>query len=373
MSFNAKVLKNDEKAIYNLRALYKSYGYSLYKVSKFEEYDLYASNRSFLVSGNILSFTDTDGKLLALKPDVTLSIVKNVADDDKGMHKFCYNETVYRTSANSNGFREIMQTGLECIGDIDLYSECEVITLALKSLNEINEDCLLDISHMGFIDGLMTEAGIDDAKRQELLYAIEAKNLHAVESLCDKVSDDMKKRFSTIATLYLPIDKAIEELRPIVVGEKMRSAFENLCGIGRMMEKSGLANKVFVDFSVVNDVSYYDGVCFKGFINGLPDSVLSGGRYDGLLSRLGKKQGAIGFAVYLDCLERLDSDEDKFDVDVVITYDKNVDVANVEKVRDELASDGASVLVSSAPDRALRYRRLVRITDGGTETLEKND
>ena len=65
-----QVLKNDERAIYSLRSLYKKYGYSLYKVSRFEEYDLYAKNKNFLVSRNILSFTDTNGNLLALKPDV---------------------------------------------------------------------------------------------------------------------------------------------------------------------------------------------------------------------------------------------------------------------------------------------------------------
>jgi len=76
---SASVLKNDEKAIFRLRELYSKYGYSRYKVSKFEEYDLYAHNKSFLVSENVLTFTDTDGRLMALKPDVTLSIVKNIA------------------------------------------------------------------------------------------------------------------------------------------------------------------------------------------------------------------------------------------------------------------------------------------------------
>jgi ATP phosphoribosyltransferase regulatory subunit len=74
------VLERDESAVFALRSLYSSYGYSQYKMGKFEEYDLYAHNKSFLVSERILSFTDTDGRLMALKPDVTLSIVKNVDD-----------------------------------------------------------------------------------------------------------------------------------------------------------------------------------------------------------------------------------------------------------------------------------------------------
>ena len=75
-----KSLKKDEQAVLLLRKLYQSYGYQPYKMSRFEEYDLYAKNKSFLVSENILTFTDTNGKLMALKPDVTLSIIKNIPD-----------------------------------------------------------------------------------------------------------------------------------------------------------------------------------------------------------------------------------------------------------------------------------------------------
>ena len=71
------LLESDEQAIFKLRSLYKSFGYSKYKMSKFEEYDFYVRNKDFLVSDNIITFTDTDCRLMALKPDVTLSIIKN--------------------------------------------------------------------------------------------------------------------------------------------------------------------------------------------------------------------------------------------------------------------------------------------------------
>lgn len=59
-----------------------------------------------------------------------------------------------------------------------------------------------------------------------------------------------------------------------------------------------------IDLSSVSNTKYYNGITFKGFINGVPESVLSGGRYDKLLARMGRTSGAIGFAVYLDALER---------------------------------------------------------------------
>ena len=375
MSFSYNVLKNEEKAIYSLRALYKEYGYSLYKVSRFEEYDLYAKNKSFLVSQNILSFTDTNGKLLALKPDVTLSIIKNIPDRDTRTHKLCYNETVYRTSADSDGFREIMQTGLECIGNIDTYSECEVIMLAMKSLGTVSADYILDISHMGLIDGLLSEAGVDDGQKGELIRLIESKNIYAIKSLCDKlgIAEDMQSKICFLTELYMPIDKALEQIKNIVTGEKMTGAYLSLVEICEAMNEYGLCDRLYLDFSIVNDVNYYDGICFKGFINGIPDSVLSGGRYDKLLSRLGKVSGAIGFAVYLDRLERFEGDIAEYDVDAVLIYGKGESISRINEARKKLSEGGKRVLVGHTPDLSVRAKQLYRLTDGGIEKIENND
>ena len=145
MNINDAVLQEDEKIIFALRELFSNYGYSPYRMSKFEEYDLYARNKDFLVSDNVITFTDTNGKLLALKPDVTLSIIKNSKDDPEQIQKLFYNENVYRVSKGTGMFREIMQIGLECFGNIDSAALCEVITLACKSLNSFSDNEELSI------------------------------------------------------------------------------------------------------------------------------------------------------------------------------------------------------------------------------------
>lgn len=375
MSFSKQVLKKEESVTYSLRDLYRQYGYSLYKVSKFEEYDLYAHNKSFLVSQNVLTFTDTNGKLLALKPDVTLSIIKNIPDQDVVIHKLCYNENVYRTSADSDGFREIMQTGLECIGNIDLYAECEVIMLALRSLETISLDYILDLSHMGVIDGLLEASSVAPAYRDQFIRLIESKNTHSLSVLCDQqgIAAEMKARLCSLTDLYLPIHEALPVLEGIVIGEKMRLAYENLKQIGDVLASYHLDQHLYLDFSIVNDVTYYDGISFKGFINGIPDSVLSGGRYDRLLKRLGKQAGAIGFAVYLDRLERFDAQGESYDADVMLWYDSNTKIEDVLKAQRELLLEGKRVITVSAPNQSLRYRQLVKLTSGGMKTLETYD
>jgi ATP phosphoribosyltransferase regulatory subunit len=107
--FNSNILKNEEKAVFALRSLYRKYGCTPFKMSKFEEYDLYVRNKDFLVSDSVITFTGMNGKLLALKPDVTLSIVKNTKDLPDTVQKVYYNENVYRVSKNTHEFKEIMQ------------------------------------------------------------------------------------------------------------------------------------------------------------------------------------------------------------------------------------------------------------------------
>ncbi len=374
MNSSANVLKRDEQAIYTLRSLYKRYGYSLYKVSKFEEYDLYARNKNFLVSQNILSFTDTNGKLLALKPDVTLSIIKNVADLDGVIYKLCYNENVYRTSAESDGFREIMQTGLECIGAIDRYAESEVIMLAMKSLQTISMDYILDLSHRGMIDGLLDLTDLEQGDRVEIVRLMESKNVHAIRDFCigKGMDEGWCDKICALTELYAPIEKALAILEDLVEGEKMNQAFADLKDLSERMEAYGLSEHLYLDFTIVSDVNYYDGISFKGYINGIPESVLSGGRYDRMLKRLGKKSGAIGFAVYLDRLERFENHASEYDVDAVLLYDPCAEPSDVLAAQISLSEQYDSVITAQRIDPALRVKHFFKLTEGGIQTLENN-
>ena len=127
---NENVLTQAEKVILKLRSLYAEAGYSPYKMSKFEEYDFYVKNKDFLMSEDVITFNDTNGKLLALKPDVTLSIIKNCKNGSEDrIQRIYYNENVYRVSETTRAYREIMQTGLECFGEIGVLERVEVMRL----------------------------------------------------------------------------------------------------------------------------------------------------------------------------------------------------------------------------------------------------
>ena len=367
MSISKKILTREEQAVFALRELYSSYGYLRYKVSKFEEYDLYARNKNFLISENILTFTDTDGRLMALKPDVTLSIIKNLGNSEAETHKLYYNENVYRTSAAADGFREIMQIGLECIGRIDTYAMCEVIALAQKSLELISCDNILDVSHMGLITGLTDSLEIDADQAKTLLTLIENKNTPAIKALCANigVTEEKCAAICKMTTIYAPVKVALEEIKDMLYTDKMQAAYAELCGVCEYLERVGNVDKVYLDFSTVNDMNYDNGITFKGFINGIPDGVLSGGRYDRLMQKMGKSAGAVGFAVYLDMLARLSREAAEYDVDTLLTYDESADVLSVLAMADSLRADGKTVRVEFGTPDGIRCRERIDMTKGG--------
>ena len=357
------VLSSGEKAVYNLRQLYMGYGYSQYKMSKFEEYDLYVRNKDYLVSDSVITFNDTDGKLLALKPDVTLSIIKNGKDEPSGLQKVCYGENVYRPSEGTRAFKEIMQVGLECQGDIDDYVILEVLTLALKSLEKISDDYALDISHLQIVSCVLDDANLSSDGKKQILTAFGQKNLKEVLDVCmnNGVSEGQTNLLKELLTTYGSIDKVMPKLEKLKLTGLAKEAFDKLKLILNQLSKTSDTTKINVDFSVVNNMNYYNGIVFKGFVSGLANGILSGGQYDTLMQKMGKKSGAIGFAVYLDQLEKLSKDTNCYDVDVVVLYDQNSSLQSVSDMVEKIKDSGESVLAIKVLPQRLKYKRLIKV------------
>ncbi|MBQ9785032.1 MAG: ATP phosphoribosyltransferase regulatory subunit [Clostridia bacterium] len=369
---NAKqmTLKPEEAAIFRLRELYGRYGYTQYKMSKFEEYDLYVRNKSFLISDSVITFTDTNGKLMALKPDVTLSIVKNTKPIAGQVQKVYYNENVYRVSGRSHAFREIMQTGLECLGDIDDYCLGEVLTLAKESLACISERYILDVSHLGLLSLLLDRIGISPAGRRRLLESLAHKSLHDAELICreEGIAPENADLLARLNSCSGEVTSALKKLYALLPDAEWQSAvaqFESVLS-------SIPTDNVRIDFSLVSDMRYYNGIVFQGFVEGVPESILSGGQYDRLMQRMEKRAGAVGFAVYLDRLEGLAATQRAFDVDTVLLYDETISPKTVREAVGAYIAEGVSVTAQKSVPERLKYRRLCKVTESGVKILEEN-
>ena len=358
---DTRILKNEEKAVFALRALYRQYGYLPYKMSKFESYEYYIQNKDFLVSDRIITFNDTNGRLLALKPDVTLSIIKNGEDKPGCKQKVYYNENVYRVSENTHQFKEIMQAGLECIGDIDLYDIFETVSLAAQSLALISKDFVLQISHLGVLSAVLEKICPDEIFRQKVIGCIKSKNPHDLSRICQEYGVE-DTRLVQLVSAYGPRDKVLEKLEALDCG---REALQELKELSRLLDQLPWGEQITFDFSVVNNMNYYNGIVFQGYLSGIFESVLAGGQYDKLMQKLERRAGAVGFAVYLDLLEQLPAEDAEFDVDVLLIYDGQADKMAVAKAVAELTALGKTVSTQKSIPEKLRYRALMKLTKEG--------
>ena len=356
------LMRPEERAAFALQALYRKYGYLPFRMSRFEEYDFYARNKDFLVSDRIITFTDRRGRLLALKPDVTLSIIKSGSDRPGCRQKLCYSEKVFRASGGLGEFKEITQAGLECIGDLDAYDSFEVTALAVKSLSLLGGACVLNLSHLGLLNALLAALGEDGSLARHAARCISGRNVHELETLCRGAGlpEETVREFCFFAGLHAPLAAALEELAPYCESEAALAALSELRCLSGMLDEAGLADKVFFDFSVVNNRKYYNGFVFQGFLADVPESVLAGGQYDGLMARMGRRASGLGFAVYLDRLP-VRVDAGGADVDVLLLYS---DPASVSAAVRALQAAGKSVSAQREIPDKLRYRELVDLRGG---------
>ena len=368
MNISDTVFKYDEKISYSLRALYSGFGYSHFKMSQFEEYDLYVRNKDFLISDSVITFTDTNGKLMALKPDVTFSIIKNSTFQKGCVQRYYYDENVYRVPRGGLSFREIMQVGLECIGDIDTYCVAEVLMLAAKSLGQISPDYVFDVSHLGVVSTLIDRMGVSGSGRQQILVCVGEKNAHGIDGVCaaEGIDPELAAPLKRLLAADGDCDKTLAQLSEEDCGESAKALADVLSAVREAVPEG----KIRIDFSVVNDMNYYNGIVFKGFVNGIPTSILSGGQYDNLMRKMGKKSGAIGFAVYLDLLDELETRSAEYDTDVVLLYDDSSDVACVSRAVNALAAAGERVSARKTAPTKLKYKKLMKLVNGEVTTLE---
>lgn len=356
-----------ERVALALRELYQTYGYRQYRMNKFEEYDLYARNRNFLSDEHILTFSDLDGKLLALKPDVTLSVIKNTRAD-RETRKVWYTENVYRVPRNTRNFQEIRQTGLECIGQVDLYTMSEALMLACRSLETVGRPYVLSLSHMGLLTGAL--AGAAPEASEAVVRAMGEKNLHGLRAACAEhgIPAETGSLLESFCDLSGPVAECLPKLLTLPLPPASRAAGEELAALCRALAAFG-DFPVNLDLSVTDDTDYYNGLLFRGFVDGAARPVLSGGRYDHLLHRMGRTGSAVGFAVYLGELDRLLSEPKDYDVDVLLLYGPADDPARVAGAAKSLTDAGESVCVRPRGETAVTARRRVDVNGnevGGT-------
>ena len=350
-----------------LKGMYSDCGYSHYRTVGFEEYDLFSAYRDFLTSGQMITFTGAGGRLLALKPDITMSIIRDASEERGRADKFFYSESVYRVPAGGDEFKEILQIGLECIGDICAYDRAEVVALACRTLAETGRDHMLDISHTGLIEGIRKHFGISDRHRGELARCLKDKNAPGLSLICARASLEETEIHDLIelSRLSLPIREAKETLVSLGFAKYSESAdaIRELSMIAGALSDEEAAH-VRLDLSVIHGMNYYDGIVFDGYIDGVSEAILKGGEYGKLITQMGRTGSGLGFALYTDLLEQIEGYSARYAADVLLVCgdsDPSVVAAAVKRLKE----DGKTVLVQKSAAGSERCRSSLRLNIKG--------
>jgi len=359
------ILKPEERVTLSLRCLYERHGYAKYRMGKFEEYELYLENKNFLGTKSIITFNDADGRLLALKPDVTLSIAKNTHATRSSSEKFYYLENVYRQDRHGGAYREISQLGLEYIGALTDYAAGEVLTLAMRTLKEISPSAKLQLSHAGFVQSLLDSLTVDERARRTLTELIRRKNLDdlSARALSVGVAPAAVSLLTAACALNGPLAETLERAKGVAITPGMTEALAKLEKMRAALAAAGCLEGATLDFSLMNDLDYYSDLVFRGYVEGLPRAVLAGGCYSSLMRKFGRDVEAVGFAVYLNELTFLYEGARPRDVDLLLIYTEKDDPAAVTARMDQLIGRGFSVRAEQGAPQGLRYGRAISMTE----------
>ncbi|MDT2668897.1 ATP phosphoribosyltransferase [Enterococcus dongliensis] len=294
------VLRPEEQIELSLRKLYTQHHFHPYHLNNFEDYGSYQQSYNFLRNSSIITFTGNDGRTMALKPDVTLSIAKNTPAGQA--RKVYYVEDVYRHDRQAGEYQKIYQIGLEIIDTITWENQLEVLELAWESLAQVGEGTL-DLSHMGILNGICNRFAEED--RQKVLDCLRDKSSHDMDALTLKagLTKEESENLAKLVRLSGDFETKYQRAKKLLATyPEAQAGLAELKQLYQALQEKKLSKKVRLrlDFSIMNDADYYSGLLFQGFTKAARATILYGGRYDRLMSRQGKNQGAIGFGMKLN-------------------------------------------------------------------------
>ncbi len=287
-----------------LRVLFKSFNYLELETPAIEYYDVFSGGGcDFVPQEATFKFTDGQGRLLVMRPDMTIPVARIAATKYKEYGfplRFSYIGNVYRYNESGGGKqKEFTQAGIELMGASTPEADAEVIAVSINALKGMGiEDIRLDIGHIGFFKGLMDASGFSAEDRESVLAFIDGKDFIGLQEIVERHC--LEPELETIIT-GLPglfgSRELIADLNTKVANKRSKQSLEYIGKVLSLLDEYGVGRYVSIDLGMVQSLEYYTGIIFRGFTYGVGFPVLSGGRYDGVVGRFGKKCPATGFSL----------------------------------------------------------------------------
>lgn len=287
------------------REVFARHGYHVVQPPMFEYYDVY--DAAVTKAENMFKFFDNNGRMLALRPDLTTSVARIAATKPLGElpYRIAYSGSAFRNDEtfSNDRRREFSQAGIELIGNGGTDADAEVIEIAIEALLKFGvKDFQIDMGHADYYKGLAEIAGLDPIVSDKLRANINDKDFVAIEGILDGIDIDekLKEVFMELPKMFGGIETAVTAAKNPIIGEKSRAALENLISVYEILKGKGLDKYISTDLGMVPNLDYYTGIIVKGFAKGVAFPICSGGRYDNLTEKFGKALPATGIAIGIE-------------------------------------------------------------------------
>jgi len=285
-------------------SVFESWSYEEVITPSVDYYDLFEQGMGPAEAQRGFRFTDSDGRLLALRPDVTSSVARVAATllaDRPRPLRFCYAAPVFRQQPQSHAEwrRENTQLGCELIGAGGKQADLEVLRLAAEILTRLNlqSSYCITINNVEFFNGVAAELNLDRPAREQFRRLIDTREAAELERFLKHDG----RAFSQLTQLTGKRD-VIQAARRLIDNARSVAALDSLEELWIEIESLGLQNSFEIDLGDVPNLDYYTGLSLKIFVHGAGASVGRGGRYDGLTGNFGRAEPAVGFVLNLDAL-----------------------------------------------------------------------
>lgn len=290
------------------RNLFRQKGYKEIETPSIEFYDVYSARQKMLSQETMFKFYDKEGRILALRPELTVPAVRVATSKLKEQQKpliLCYIGNSFRYNESGGGKqKEYTQAGIEIIGAEGAQADAEVIATAIELLLEAGlENFQIDIGQVEFFKGLMAEGGFSKEEAEALRSCIDNKDYAGMERILNEkeLQVELKQTISALPGLF-GYQQTIKELKKSNLNPQSRKALENLEEILAILEDYGYSQYVSVDLGMLPGLDYYTGMIFRGFTYDIGFPVCSGGRYDNLAETFGEQAAATGFSLGINML-----------------------------------------------------------------------
>jgi ATP phosphoribosyltransferase regulatory subunit len=291
-----------------LRMLFRGYGFCEIETPAIEFYDVFASEGSAMLQENMFKFFDQQGRILVLRPDITVPVARITATKFKDAAyplRLSYMGNVYRYNDFGGGKQnEFTQAGIEVLGVNTPESDAEVIAIAIQSLKASGlESFQIDIGQVDFFNGLMEETRLSEEDISQVRMLIDRKDYVGLEEFLKRseLQEDMKNLISSLPGFFGSFD-VLDKARAFNLCKRSKDALENISQVLSILEDYGLGQYISVDLGMLRELTYDTGIIFRGFTYGVGFPVLTGGRYDKLVGEFGSECPATGFSLGVNML-----------------------------------------------------------------------